>query len=287
MNSGYCTHCDKTVIAHEKSEMNHWAHGIATLLTAGAWLVFWLIIAMTHKPAILCGGCGSTLKVDSGDGDGGFLDSLIGFGVFIGFCVWVYILYKIHNYFDLYLMSSLILAFYPIVFFAIIADMFADASSGTSDDEGLEMIVLGSLVALSVPAAEFAMRTISGSRWAWWEDTLLYGITFFSFIGAAFVYINILEKRESDADFERRRESLAKHNADIAGGGRKTKNETKSKERSRMAKDFTEADYKIMKDFYTGNDNNSEVEVLAEKLDAKSLAVRKALIKLDIYIKAT
>ena len=53
----YCLSCDRPVLA-EKQRPSHVLHLILTLLTAGLWLIVWLLLSLPSTPR--CPHCGSS-----------------------------------------------------------------------------------------------------------------------------------------------------------------------------------------------------------------------------------
>lgn len=54
---GYCKNCEKDVVIFRKGT-NHLMHVLLALLTAGLWLIVWLIAALKYN-AWRCSQCGS------------------------------------------------------------------------------------------------------------------------------------------------------------------------------------------------------------------------------------
>ena len=54
----HCTNCHGEQ-THTVEGPNHIVHGVATLFTAGLWLLPWLIIAMVDKQEAQCERCGT------------------------------------------------------------------------------------------------------------------------------------------------------------------------------------------------------------------------------------
>jgi hypothetical protein len=56
-----CGRCERLTL-HNQTTPNHVAHLIGTLITAGLWIVIWLIVAVSKSPA-KCVQCGTANKV--------------------------------------------------------------------------------------------------------------------------------------------------------------------------------------------------------------------------------
>lgn len=63
IGSAYCEHCKKQVVAKKKG-CNHMLHLVLTLITAGFWLIIWLLCAITWDDWY-CNECGGHVKLGS------------------------------------------------------------------------------------------------------------------------------------------------------------------------------------------------------------------------------
>lgn len=57
----YCHNCE-CERGHSQPAPNHVVHLILTLLTAGFWLIVWLIVAMTATQKWTCSRCGASRR---------------------------------------------------------------------------------------------------------------------------------------------------------------------------------------------------------------------------------